>query len=71
MVACRRPAGDGGSALPRELSQVLAAEPVTLDPHGLTPDPHDGFLVVLAGAGDIDVLVPGDRDLAGAVWAHG
>ncbi|MHB1486640.1 MAG: putative toxin-antitoxin system toxin component, PIN family [Acidimicrobiales bacterium] len=46
-----------------ELAEVADDPPAVAEP--ITPDQHDDFLVVLAEAADVDVLVSGDRDLTG------
>ncbi len=47
----------------RELAEVVDDPPAPTEP--ITPDPDDDFLVVLAEAADVDVLVSGDWDLTG------
>ena len=46
-----------------ELAEVVDDPPAPTEP--ITPDPDDDFLVVLAEAADVDVLVSGDWDLTG------
>ena len=50
-------------AMVRDLAEVVDDPPTATEP--ITPDPDDDFLVVLAEAADVDVLVSGDRDLTG------
>jgi len=50
-------------AMVRDLAEVVDDPPTATE--RITPDPDDDFLVVLAEAADVDVLVSGDRDLAG------
>ncbi|MHB8312976.1 MAG: putative toxin-antitoxin system toxin component, PIN family [Candidatus Dormibacteria bacterium] len=50
-------------AMVRDLAEVVDDPPTATEP--ITPDPDDAFLVVLAEAADVDVLVSGDRDLTG------
>ncbi len=47
----------------RELAEVVDDPPAPTEP--ITPDPDDDFLVVLAEATDVDMLVSGDWDLTG------
>jgi len=47
----------------RELAEVVDDPPAPTEP--ITPDPDDDFLVMLAAAADVDVLVSGDSDLTG------
>ena len=47
----------------RELAEVVDDPPAPTEP--ITPDPDDDFVVVLAEAADVDVLVSGDWDLTG------
>jgi len=47
----------------RALAQVVDDPPAAAEP--ITPDPDDDFLVVLAEAAEVDVLVSGDWDLTG------
>jgi putative PIN family toxin of toxin-antitoxin system len=49
--------------LVREFADVVDDPPASDEQ--LTPDPDDDFLVVLAEAADVDVLVSGDRHLLG------
>ena len=47
----------------RELAEVIDDPPAPSEP--ITPDPDHDFLVLLAEAADVDVLVSGDSDLTG------
>jgi len=47
----------------RERAEIVDDPSALAEP--LTPDPDDDFLVVLAEAADVDVLVSGDSDLTG------
>lgn len=51
----------------RELAEVVNDPPAPTEP--IPPDPDDDFLVVLAEAADVDVIVSGDWDMTGLHWA--
>jgi len=51
----------------RERAEIVDDPSALAEP--ITPDPDDDFLVVLAEAADMDVLVSGDSDLTGLHWA--
>jgi uncharacterized protein len=61
----------GQEAIDRFLAGLLAIAEWAEDPqaplHALTRDPDDDYLLALARAAEVDVLVSGDRDLTDLV----